>query len=323
MSADERLRKAIDTDLLETQGGALNADQSNAFIDLTVDHSTLLRICRVVRRTNPKGDIDKMLFGDVVTEGATENTDSGNVYEPTHSKVSYSTEKLRSALDLTRETLEENIEGTGYRSRVMGALGRRIGTDLELLAIQGDTDYATPTTRRGRLLSKNDGWFKLGLDGHTVDCAGASISKTIFSMMIRALPVEFKTNRADLRFFCSPSVVQDYRDQLSNRETTLGDNSLTGAGILTVFGVPIVEVPLIPEDKNSLDGSDVWGDASYIWLTYPSNLIHVISREIEVWWEYKPRKDAYESTVYTRTDDIIENTDAIVTGYDLRIAGAT
>ena len=325
MSAN-KLEKAITTTTItEGGGGMLNAEQADAFIDLTVDHSHLLKMCRVLRKTNPKGDIDKILFGDVVTEGATENTDSGVVFEPTHSKVSYDTEKLRSAMDISKETLEENIEGAGYRSKVMGALGRRIGTDLELLAIRGDTvAYAATETRTGRLLRKNDGWYKLGIaSGHTVDNAGANISKTVFSKMIRALPVEFKMDRSALRFFCSPSIVQDYRDQLAARLTTLGDTSLTGAGPLTVFGVPIEEVALIPESLNSLDGSDVWGDASFAWLTYPSNLIHVISREIEVYWEFKPRKDAWESTVYTRTDDILENADALVTAYDIRVAGAS
>jgi len=323
LGAGDKLQKAITTTTLDG-GGRLNQEQANAFIDLTVDSSTLLKMCRVLRRSNPKGEFDKLLFGDVVTEGADELEDTGNVFEPTHSKVEYSTKKLRSAIDISRETLEENIEGTGYRSTVMTSLGTRIGTDLELLAIQGDeTAYAAVNTRRGRLLRRNDGWFKQGLSGHTVDVQGGTITKTIFSQLIRALPVQFKQNRAALRFFASPSIVQDYRDQLANRETTLGDNSLTGAGPLMVFGVPIVEIPLIPEDLNSLNGSDVWGDASFIWLTYPQNFVHVITRDIEVYWEFKPRKDGWESTTYTRVDDIYENVDALVTGYNLRVAGAS
>jgi HK97 family phage major capsid protein len=323
LGAGDKLQKAITTTTLDG-GGRLNQEQANAFIDLTVDSSTLLKMCRVLRRNNPKGEFDKLEFGDVVTEGADELEDTGNVFEPTHSKVEYSTKKLRSAIDISRESLEENIEGTGYRTTVMTSIGKRIGTDLELLAIQGDEEqYAAVATRRGRLLKRNDGWFKLGLDGHTVDVQGGNVSKTVFSKMIRALPVQFKQNRAALRFFCSPSIVQDYRDQLANRETTLGDNSLTGAAPLTVFGVPIVEIPLIPEDLNSLNESESWGDASFIWLTYPMNFVHVITRDIEVYFEFKPRKDGWESTTYTRTDDILENVNALVTGYNVRVAGAS
>lgn len=318
----EKLEKAITTTTLDG-GGKLNAEQANAFIDLTVDYSTLLKMCRVLKRNNPKGEIDKILFGDVVTEGATENVDTGNVFEPTHSKVEYDTEKLRSAVDITTETYEENIEGAGYRGTMMSSLASRIGTDLEILAIRGDVSaYTSVNTRLGKLLRKNEGWYKQGLSGHTVDCAGSSVSKTIFSKMIRALPFQYKMNRSALRFFASPSIVQDYRDGLANRLTTLGDAALVGAGPLTVYGIPIEEIPLIPEDMNSLDGSDNWGDASFVWLTYPGNFIHVISRDITIHWFFQARKDAWESTIYTRTDDIIENVDAVVTAYDVRIAGA-
>jgi hypothetical protein len=284
-----------------------------------------------MRPTNVQGEFGRLLFGGVVTEGANENVDSGNLVVPTHSKIEYATKKLRSAMDITRETLEENIEGEGYQDTVMNSLGTRIGVDLELLAILGDTvAYAADDSNTGRLLKHNNGWFKLAISGdgtnpggHTVDCAGATISKTIFSKMIRALPVQFKQNRAALRIFASPSIIQDYRDNLANRLTSLGDQSLVGADPLRVFGVPIVEIPLIPEDMDSLDGSDTWGDASFIWLSIPANFVHVITREIDVYWEYKPRKDALEATVYTRVDDILENEDAIVTGYDLRVAGAS
>jgi hypothetical protein len=74
---------------------------------------------------------------------------------------------------------------------------------------------------------------------------------------------------------------------------------------------------------DSLDGSEDWNDASYIWLTFPQNFIYVISREIEQYWEFKARKDAFEATIYTKVDAIIENTDAMVTAYNIRVAGAS
>lgn len=207
----------------------------------------------------------------------------------------------------------------------MTALGKRIGTDLENLAIMGDTTTADDGSANYRLLKSNEGWHKIGLEGDTqqsagniVDCGGNSITKTYFSQMIRSLPNQFKMNRADLRFFCSPSVIQDYRDWLTTRQTSLGDQSLVGNDPLRVFGIPIVEIPLIPENLDTAAvGSETISGGTFMWLTFPMNFVFIITRELELYWQYQPRKDLNEATLYSRVDFIVENTDAMVTGVDL------
>ena len=47
-----------------------------------------------------------------------------------------------------------------------------------------------------------------------------------------------------------------------------------------------------------------------------------VQREIKVYREYKPKKDAIEYTVYTRVANQIENLDAAVTVSDIKVSDA-
>tara|TARA_Y100000310_G_scaffold342464_2_gene445865 strand:+ start:854 stop:1834 length:981 start_codon:yes stop_codon:yes gene_type:complete len=320
------LQKALETSDLAFGSSRMNRSQADRFIRMTANQSVLLagNVARVVPVDNPKSRIPKVSFTTPVTEKATENTDSGNVVEPTYSFIDYDTEKLRTAIDVTTEVLEENIEGEGHRNTIMSELAVAVGHDYEHLAILGDaTTYSADTTQPGRLLKTFDGWYVLGQSGVNVDFAGATISRTVFSEMIRNMPNVYKQRRGDLRFFCSPSIVQDYRDQLASRQTDTGDAALQGAGDLVAYGIPIIEVPLIPENLDRFGTSEGWTDSTFIWLTFPENLVMVVSRELELYWEFKPRIDAWEATVYSKIGCQIENLAAFCFGHSLRVAGAS
>jgi len=308
------ISKITTTDL--DNGGLMLPEQFERFVDLTVDQSVLLKMVRVERRSKPKGEIDKLNIGQPVTESAAENTDTGNVYNPTFSKVEYAVKKVRSAFDLSTEALSENIEGAAFRETLMNSFAKRIATDLELLAIQGDTTtYAADGTALGRLLKRLDGWYVQTNSGcHYVDAKGQPVSKDLFSKMIKALPVKYRQAYGDLRFFCSPTVYQDFVDTLSDRATALGDTALSGASPVTVYGIPLVPVPMIPETL----GTD--SNQTFVWLTFPKNFVMVVFREITVHWEFRPRKDAWENTTYTQVDFLIEDKDAIVRANNVGLA---
>jgi hypothetical protein len=260
-----------------------------------------------------------MAFTGPVLRKATENTDTSSPVKPTYSAIQYDTEKGRVDVDLSTESMEENIEGAAHMDHIMQDLAIKVGENVELLDIMGDaTAYAADTTDLGMLLKMYDGWYKQSLSGHVVDAVGATISKDVFGKALRAMPNVYKQQRQNLRFMASPNIVQDYREMLASRNTDYGDVSLQGNGNITIYGIPIIEVPLIPEDMDSFDGSEAWGDASFMWLTNPKNLIHIYSRFFELYVEHKPRKDATEVTLFTRMGAMLENTDAIVVCVNLR-----
>ena len=315
----ELIEKTIDTTALAA-GGKLLGDQASTFIDLTVDVSRMLKMVRSETRTIPHGELDTINVGAPVSEKATENADTGNIYDPTFGKIPYAVTKVRSAFNLTTESYQDNIEGRGLRTRTMTSFAKRMSTDMEFLAISGDASI-TGSTVTDRLLKTDDGWHVQTATGcHYVDCNGTRVSRKLFNEMIKALPSKFKMSRAGLVFFVSPSSYQDYWDERADRQTGLGDRSIDQEIPLRAYGIPVVEIPLIPEDLVVIDPYKL--DGTFVWLTFPENFIWITLRMFDIYWEFKPRTDRWENTTYSQVDMVIENKDAIVKATDVSVTGA-
>lgn len=68
----------------------------------------------------------------------------------------------------------------------------------------------------------------------------------------------------------------------------------------SVFGLPVLEVPLYPDN--------------FVDLTVPSNRIWGFQRDVTVHREFKPKKDTVEYTVFVRMGVAIEEKSAIAYG---------
>jgi hypothetical protein len=321
MDNRQLVKKAVDVAAISA-GGELLPDQADKFIDLTVDESVLLKMVRVERVNNPKGELDRLNIGEPVTEKATENPDGpfdGALYEPVFSAVQYSTVKTRSAFNLTKEAEQANIERANLRNRVMSAFASRMSTDLEMLAIQGD-DSIVGASVLDRLLKSYDGWGVQTDTSHILDVGGKNVSPKLFSDMLKMMPRKYLKMMDQMRFLLSPTLWQNYAELLSQRNTTLGDAILNGGVVPRAFGIPIERIPLIPEDLEYLVGTVAYNDGSFIWLTVPKNFIYVILRRFETYWEFKPRKDRWENTTYSQTDCTIENEDMVVKAINVGVS---
>lgn len=308
------LRKSMTTTNLVT-GGLLNPAQSDAFITYMFE-LTLLTRNRLIRMTSPKMDIDKLGVGTRLLRKATEMTTVTDSTTFTTAKVQLVTQKMVLPWDISRDTYKSNIERSGVADTVQRLMAIQVGNDVEDLAINGDTDSANG------LLSANDGWLKLAkasADTKQVMASGSGINKSLFSRMIKAMPTKYKTRRAELRFYAPPNVVQEYVDSLSDRETQLGDNLIQEGARALAFGIPIVEVPQLPQD---LDGTypGETGDHADVILTFPENFITGVLEDIVVFHWFNPRKDAHEFTLYLEADFQWENLDAVVLLRDVRVS---
>lgn len=332
MSNNELLEKVITTTSLGSNGGGLlGKEQSDRFIDYMWDATALVRDARTVRMRSDTRDIDKVSVGSKLLRLATEATDDGVNAAATFTKVSLTTKKLRLDWELSSESLEDGIEGDDLEDHVARLMATQAGNDIEDLAINGDTALT------GDALYKSfDGWRKKVLGGgHVVAGGSAQISKATFNSALKALPRNYKARRADLRFYAGSNLVQDYMYNL----TTLGSNATApediASGILRgnvagpqgpgggaypfAFGIPIFEVPLFKEDL-TVPASLGTGNHGYVELTFPKNRIVGVKREIQVFREFKPKKDSIEFTMYTRVGVEIENLDAYVVVRDVRVA---
>jgi HK97 family phage major capsid protein len=171
MSSKDLLEKVINTTQIGAgSGGILNAKQANRFIDFVFDQSVLMKTARIVRMNEPTIDIDKVDIGQRIMRKATEGTDDGSNADPTFTKISMTTVKLRLDWELTTEGLEDNIEGDSLEDHVASLMARQTANDLEDLLIHGDT-----TETSLPLIKALNGFRKLArANGVVVDAAGAN-----------------------------------------------------------------------------------------------------------------------------------------------------
>jgi hypothetical protein len=241
----EIIEKTFDSAKFLT-GGELNPTQQDQFVAYVKKFSRLLGMVRFVNMPNPKYDIDKMHISEPVTQAVAEGNCTVSWSSGQFNQVQLSAEKVRSAWNITTEALQSNIERSGFEDHLMETMTERIATDLELLAIQGDTTV-TGTDPTALLLVRLDGW-DIQTDGaHIIDAGGDEVSKNLFAAMLRAMPKQFKQDPG-LRWLVSDTLANDWMNLLAERGYSVGDQALQGNGI-SPFGKPMIMVPLIPDDK--------------------------------------------------------------------------
>lgn len=309
-------------------GGILKPEQSDRFIDYMFDATVLLKgDCRTHRMKSPVAEIDKVAVGQRLVRVATEAVDTGENAGATFTKISLTTTKLRLDWELSSESLEDNLEGDALEDHIARLMSTQFGNDLEDIAINGDTASSDGS------LKAFDGWYKRALAGaHVVDNGGNGLTLATFNKMLKAMPRKFMQKRAELRFYTGSNAIQDYlysyvqagsvpwqgprSDQA--RENPVRTEGAAGFNAGSAFGVPVWEVPLYIEDAaGTYSGAS--GSHGHVELTFGKNRILGIKREIEVYREFKPKKDAIEYTVYCRAGTQIENTDAYVVARNVKI----
>jgi hypothetical protein len=231
-----------------TNGGQLNVQQQTRFVTLLRRYATLLPMVRFIRMTRPSMDIDKMHIGEPITVGASEDTPATDSIAPKFNKITLTATKVRTDWAITTEMLQTNLEQDGFEGTFMRMVGERMAHDLEDLAILGDTTtYASDNTPAGKLRRVMNGWDLLTDSAHIIDVGGGNISKAVFAAMLRQMPKEFK-NDPGMRWFMGNDIAIDWIDTLSDRATGVGDAALSGSTVAP-FGKPVVEVPIIPDNK--------------------------------------------------------------------------
>lgn len=322
---NELLEKVISTTSLGTApglGGLLSPDQSNRFIDYMWDATVLGSQVRTQRLRADTAEIDRIGVGEQLLRVATEAVDDGLPVGVAFSKVSLTTTKFRLDWELSSESLEDGVEGADLEDHIARLMSAQVAQDLEYLAINGDTaDTTNP------LLKGIDGWAKRGeTDGHVVDNGGNAIDRGVFNKALKAMPRKFMQRRGGLKFFTGSNTIQDYIYSLQvTADGFVTPESMAAAGINqavrtsgpagfvtgNAFGIPVQEVPMFDEDKAG-DYSGATGSHGDVWLVDPNNLIWAVKRDIQIFREFKPKKDTVEYTLYIRCGTNIENGEAFV-----------
>jgi hypothetical protein len=320
----DALKGVIDQNTLPNS--VLNRQQSNAFIDMLVDETVLIKNIRRSVVSAPKGEINKLDIGVIVTEGA-HATSGATVRGVTEDAVSYDTVKYRSAFDIRQDFLEDNLEGPAVRDKILRMFTKRIAIDSELAAIRSDDTLTVGDSQsdENNLYGVNVGFNKILLDevpaGQILAAEGAAPSHKLYYDMKRLIPSRYRAAAPNYTWVMPSGPHDKWQYDMSLRETNYGDSAIMGVPVKGPMGYPMLQVPLMPEDMTYTGGSG-GSTGSMIWLTPLDNLIFFIQREITIEFERKPRLDLWEATIHWRGDFEVENPDLCVIAHEVDMSGS-
>jgi hypothetical protein len=314
-------------------GGLLNPEQSARFLDYMFDATVIGKVARTVRMRADTTEIDRMSVGEKLMKLATEGDNDASNAAVTFSKISLTTKKLRLDWELSTESLEDNIEGADLEDHIARLMATQAGNDIEDVVLNGNVSLSSDN-----LYKAFDGVVKKAkATGRVVDAAGANISRAVFNSALKAMPRKYKQRRSDLRFLSGSNLIQDYlytasllgADGSANPQD-IASSVIRGQGVQPLggpagyvapfaFGIPIVEVPLLPEAQTG-DHSGASGSHGDVHLTFPNNVVIGIKRDVTVYRFFWPRKDSIEYTMFTRVGVQIEQADAWVVVKNVKVA---
>ncbi len=310
-------------------GGLLNPEQSARFLDYMFDATVIGKVARTVRMKSDTTEIDRIGVGEKLMKLASEGDNTAVNSAVTFSKISLTTKKLRLDWELSTESLEDNIEGPDLEDHIARMMATQAGNDIEDVLLNGNA------SGQDALYKAFDGIVKKSkANGHVVDAAGAGLSRAVFNSALKALPRKYKQRRTDLRFLAGSNLIQDYLYSTSQNIQNVNPQDIASgiirgevapvsgpAGYVApyAFGIPIVEVPLLPETQTG-DYSQATGSHGDVHLTFPNNVVVGVKRDVTVYRFFWPRKDSIEYTMYTRVGVQIEQADAWVVVKNIKVA---
>jgi len=294
---------------LESNGGKLNAEQSNTFIRKMIKAPTLLNQVRTVPMAAPERKINKIGFASRILRAGTSNTALAEAdrSKPATEQVTLTTKEVVAEVNLPYDVVEDVIESVSLgqydeggapkmsgqiKDTIMDLIAERAALDLEELLLLGDTSVSGSDAYLGLF----DGWLKLA-DQNVVDNSGAGVSNSMFAQGVKALPQQYLRNRQAMRQFISYDREIDYREVLGGRETALGDAQFSGTAPVHGAGIRVEAASLMPSNNGI--------------LTYPQNLITGIQRDMTIETDKDIRARNYVIVLTMRVACAIEEAEAV------------
>lgn len=286
---------------LVADGGYLPPVSAARMLRIAIDASPLLSAARVVMLRSTVQQIPKIQMAGRMLRPGSEGTPvaSNDRYKPTTDQVELQTSLIRGEVDLTDEDLEDNVEGESLRNTVIELMGERAATDIEELLVNGD-DTSTDS-----YLALFDGYLAAATT-NLVDAGGDTLNKTVLRDAFKAMPTPFRRNKNHLRFFTSSNAQVDYMDTIANRMTPMGDRALDSNEMPTWGSIPVVDVPLFPEDLG------VGNNMTNMLLCDPNNMIVGWWRRMKIVTEAMPRAGLIAVLVNMRVTAKYEHEPAVV-----------
>lgn len=303
MTNQEAIRKAEMTLSSLKSGGLMNPTQSKEFIRMVQNAPTILKDARVIPMDHDAQKFEKIGFGQRVLRAGVEGTEltKDQRVVPTTSTVQLNAKEVIAEINITYDTLENNIEGDGLQNTIMQILAERAAVDIEELIVNGDT------TSSDTFLAQIDGIRKQATS-HIVDAAGEELSRQTFKRGYKAVPSKYLRIPQEFRFYTSPGIEVEWKDRVADRQTNLGDAAVQG-GLSSAFGVPVKGIANL--QPYTIGEAETTSDVSDIILTHPKNIILGFSRNIRIEVDKDIRARKFIIVLTAKLDSKFEEEDAV------------
>jgi hypothetical protein len=310
MRTSEIIRKADMTIGDLASGGLLEDEQAAAFIRKLHEFPTMLNMTRQVTMSSPQRQINKIGFGSRIMRAGVSATPLGvsDRSKPTTEQVLLVSKESIAEVRLPYDVIEDQIEQghnlgvnqgmnsgdpvTGsFADTIITLMAQRAALDLEELMILGDTGSGDT------YLAQLDGLL-VQATSNVLDAAGAPVNRTLFKNAMQTMPSQYLRDRVSQRHFLSVNNETEYRDQVANRETALGDAQANGDTRVRPFGVTVEPVALMPGDQGL--------------MTLPANIIWGIQRQISIEVDKDIQSRVFIIVLTIRNDFKFEEEEAVV-----------
>lgn len=291
---------------LANGGGILLRQQSNRFIRKIIDAPRLTKDCRTVIMNGPEMQLNKIGFGQRVLRAARNSSNQRNGpysvgqralteaerAKPDFGRVNLNTSEIIAEINLPYEALEDNIEKSQLQDTILSILADRVALDIEELMIKGDRDNLNDP-----YLALQDGVLAMS-NSNIVNHGGQGMSVDLFKNMAKAVPTQYLDMLTNYRTYVAPYREIDYRAQVGQRQTALGDAIISGKTAPTIMGVPIAGASHMPMDTAI--------------LTIPQNIILGVQRKINIEFDKDIRERVYIIVLTMRIATGIEEEEMLV-----------
>jgi hypothetical protein len=287
-------------------GGQMSPQQFSTFYRKIIDQPTILRDARNVPMTSDSMKVEKIGFGSRILRKGTEGTALADVDRavPTTSTVQLNAKEVIAEVNITYDTLENNIEGDNLKNTLMDMIAARAALDIEELIINGDTASADA------YLSVLNGLRKKAVS-HVIDGTntGVAFSKSVFLKAMNAVPAKYRRNPADWRFYTSYANELAWKDSIASRQTNLGDLSIQG-GLSSAYGSPVQGIAMLQD--YDLDGAGAGtATGSDLLFTNPKNIVAGFSRNVRIEVDKDIRERKFIIVLTAKLDVQFEEEDAV------------
>jgi len=295
-------KAAVDTSVLGN-GGRMNPEQSKQFITFMKDYSSFLRQVDFITMTTTRRVLE---YGDVNKRGmrkAKENQDNAATGTFTTAQRELQAVGTIMPYDVTFQFMKENIEGKNINGTLAKLFAQQFANDTVDLAFNGDENSDD------EFLNINNGWVAIAEaddNTHKVDNSGVTSMIKLFGDLLAQVPSKYfqmyqQEDKSLLKIFVSHAKNRAYKEELTSRNTALGDSILINGQNVHFDGFEIVPVGFLPDDVQIVS-------------PYKNLAYGIYGQSLEVYHQVVPRKTRHEYTLLADFDFEIHNPDVLVIG---------